>query len=163
MPSFESQILQHEKYLKAFALRLTNNYDDAQDLVQDTYLTAWRFANKFEEGSNMRAWLCTIMKNQFVNGYRSRKKESGRVDLEVEWLADKGPFVDPSIGEYEDELIGALESLPVNTRDVVVLTYAMDFTNQETSAITGITLGTIRSKLFNGRRKMRDYLKSKKL
>ncbi|MDW8334911.1 MAG: sigma-70 family RNA polymerase sigma factor, partial [Bacteroidia bacterium] len=75
-------MLPHLKSLYHFALRLSGNEDDAHDLVQDTYLKAYRFLGSYERGSNAKAWLFRILKNSFINNYRKVSKEPGKIDYE---------------------------------------------------------------------------------
>jgi len=79
---FENEIIPHMNALYNFALRITGNSDDADDLVQDTFLKAFRFYDKFEKGTNSKAWLFRILKNSFINDYRKQSKEPSKVDYE---------------------------------------------------------------------------------
>ena len=79
---FENEAIPHLDALKSFALKMTNDLDEADDLVQDTMLKAFRFFDKFEKGTNCKAWLFQIMKNSFINNYRKVSKEPNKVDYE---------------------------------------------------------------------------------
>jgi len=156
-----THIQTHQSYLKTYAHRLTQNQEEANDLFQDTCLNAWRFQDKYEEGTNVKAWLTKIMRNQFVNDYWKKKLEKGRVDLDTEWLGDNGPSQEVSMGDFSDEITTSLAALNPATRSVVLMVCVMGYSYEETAAITGTTLGTIRSKLFHGKKKLSASLKEK--
>lgn len=159
------------------ALRLTRNSEDAEDLVQETYLRAYRFYGRFRENTNARAWIMTIMMNTFRTGYRKSRKEPVKVDYdEVEnYLPDDrttqaGKTVKNSeifsiedITEYmrsvvSDDIIDALESVPIRYRMPVLLSDAEQFNYQEISEILGINIGTVKSRIFRGRRMLKKNL-----
>jgi RNA polymerase sigma-70 factor (ECF subfamily) len=157
------------------ALRMTRDEHDAEDLVQDTYLKAFRFCHRFEPGSNLKAWLFKILTNTFINKYRKKKREPKFVtyDESNEFLlydkfADQreGPPLSERGGKLlenlvEDEVIRALEELPSDFRIAVLLADLEGFSYQEIADMVGCPLGTVRSRLFRGRRllqhKLLDY------
>ena len=165
---FEKEMLPHLKSLYHFGYRLTNNEDDAHDLVQDTYLKAFRFFSSYERGSNAKAWLFRILKNSFINVYRKVSKEPNKVDYEEaeSYLnTGKSSYVD-SIDMREkifrgligDEVARALNSLPVDFRIVIILCDIEEFTYEEISKIIDIPIGTVRSRLHRARKMLRDML-----
>lgn len=165
---FEAEMLPHLKPLYHFAFRLTGNEDDANDLVQDTYLKAFRFFNSYEKGSNAKAWLFRILKNSFINNYRKASKEPNKVDYEEAELylnTAKASYSD-SIdlrdkifrGLVGDEVSIALTSLPVDFRIVIILCDIEEFTYEEISKIIDIPIGTVRSRLHRARKMLRDML-----
>lgn len=157
------------------ALRMTRDEHDAEDLVQDTYLKAFRFCHRFEPGSNLKAWLFKILTNTFINKYRKKKKEPKFIPYDesnpfllYEKLADQreGPPLSERGGKLlenlvEDEVIRALEELPSDFRIAVLLADLEGFSYQEIADMVGCPLGTVRSRLFRGRRllqrKLLDY------
>lgn len=153
------------------ALKLTNNADDAKDLVQDTYLSAYRFFDKYELGTSIHGWLYRIMKNIFINSYRKKKKQPVMVDfLDVE------PFIEsirlnreitPSDSAKilnnspSDETIEALCKLRKEFRTVLTLSDIEQFSYKEIAAILEIPIGTVRSRLSRARKAMLDRLSKK--
>jgi len=165
---FEKEMLPHLKSLYHFGYRLTNNEDDANDLVQDTYLKAYRFFHSYERGSNAKAWLFRILKNSFINVYRKASKEPNKIDYEeAETFLNTGKssYVD-SIDAREkifrgligDEVAKALNSLPVDFRIVIILCDIEEFTYEEIAKIIDIPIGTVRSRLHRARKMLRDML-----
>jgi RNA polymerase sigma factor (sigma-70 family) len=165
---FEKEMLPHIKALYHFALRLTSNEDDANDLVQDTYLKAFRFFGSYESGSNAKAWLFRILKNSFINNYRKVSKEPNKMDYEE---AENFLNTNKSTGGYGndlrenifkgligDEVSRALNSLPVDFRIVIILCDIEEFTYEEISKIIDIPIGTVRSRLHRARKMLRELL-----
>jgi RNA polymerase sigma-70 factor (ECF subfamily) len=160
---FQDVAMPHAHALYHFALHMTHNESTAEDLVQDTYLRAYRFFDHFEPGTNIRAWLFRILRNIFINEYRRLKREPGRVEWsQVEGAGEKalisahgGPrtpeadLVDSSI----DPLIRkALADLPSEYRAVVLLNFAADLSYKEIAATLDIPMGTVMSRIHRGRR-----------
>jgi RNA polymerase sigma-70 factor (ECF subfamily) len=165
---FESEMLPHIKPLYHFAYRLTGNEDDSNDLVQDTYLKAYRFFFSFELGSNSKAWLFRILKNSFINNYRKSTKEPAKIDYEEAEMflqTGKAAYSD-SIdlrdklfhGLVGDEISNALNSLPVDFKTVIILCDIEEFTYEEIAAITDIPIGTVRSRLHRARKMLKEKL-----
>lgn len=165
---FEKEMLPHLKSLYHFGYRLTNNEDDANDLVQDTYLKAYRFFHSYERGSNAKAWLFRILKNSFINVYRKASKEPNKIDYEEAEAflnTGKSSYID-SIDAREkifrgligDEVAKALNSLPVDFRIVIILCDIEEFTYEEIAKIIDIPIGTVRSRLHRARKMLRDML-----
>jgi RNA polymerase sigma-70 factor (ECF subfamily) len=158
------------------ALRMTRNETDAEDLVQETYLKAFRFFHRFERGTNARAWILTILTNTFRTRYRKKKQEPDMVDYEtVEnfCLADeiikeitasdkseaKGANITNILKDYvSDDVIKALETVPEQFRLAVLLSDVEGFSYQEISEILGISVGTVKSRIFRGRRILQKQL-----
>lgn len=159
------------------ALRTTRNPDDAADLVQETYLKAFRFFDNYRTNTNARAWIMTIMMNTFRTGYRKLQKEPARVDFDAveNYIPEEGraPVIRPAnksearnvedITVYmrsvvSDDVIEALESVPVRFRMPVLLSDAEQFNYQEISEILGISIGTVKSRIFRGRRLLKKSL-----
>ncbi len=168
---FNREFMPHINSMYNFAFRLTMDEDDANDLVQDTYLKAFRFITSFEKGTNAKAWLFRILKNSFINDYRKRSKEPSKVDYqevettynseeaaEFEHTSDlRAEAVQDLIG---DEVANALNALPVDFRTVIILCDIEGFTYEEMAKILDIPIGTVRSRLHRARNLLKEKLKS---
>ena len=170
MRIFDGEFLPHIDAMYNFAFRLTFDEDDAKDLVQETYLKAFRFINSFEEGTNAKAWLFRILKNSFINDYRKKSKEPAKVDYndvesyynsedaQVEMTTDlRVESLRDMIG---DEVSNALNSLAVDFRTVIILCDLEGFTYEEMAKILDIPIGTVRSRLHRARNLLKDKLRS---
>lgn len=167
---FESLALEHMDALYASALRLTRSPKDAEDLVQDTYLKAFRFFDSFERGTNIKAWLFKILTNTFINKYRRRVKEKEMADAPAEDVmldrfvsadqvrALQDPETDFFSKLLSDEVVEALDQVPVDFRMVVILADIQDFSYKEIAEIVGCPVGTVMSRLFRGRRILQKHL-----
>ena len=169
---FEAELLPIIDPLYNFAFRLTLDEDDANDLVQETYLKAYRFFEYFEQGTNAKAWLFRILKNSFINDFRKKSKQPAKVDYsEVEsYYNTEGNDGDSEIATTSDmrsqsvqELIGdevasALNSLPVDFRTVIILCDLEGFTYEEMAKILDIPIGTVRSRLHRARNFLKEKL-----
>jgi RNA polymerase sigma-70 factor, ECF subfamily len=170
--TFAEQAMQHMGSLYSAALRMTRNTADAEDLVQETYLRAYRGFGGFEEGTNLKAWLYRILTNTFINSYRARKRRPEEQDLDdVEDLylyRRLGGLEAASLGRSaEDELLDwftdtevkeALESLPEQFRLAVLLADVEGFSYKEIADILDIPIGTVMSRLHRGRRGLQKRL-----
>ncbi len=165
---FNQEFMPHINSMYNFAYRLTLDQDDSKDLLQDTYLKAFRFIDSFQQGTNAKAWLFRILKNSFINDYRKKSKEPSKVDyqevesyynsedvdrqitpdLRVEALADM-------IG---DEISTALNSLDVDFRTVIILCDLEGFKYEEMAKILDIPIGTVRSRLHRARNLLKEKL-----
>lgn len=157
-----------------FAFRLTLDEDDAKDLVQDTYLKAFRFIESFQKGTNAKAWLFRILKNSFINDYRKKSKQPSKVDYQeveqiynsedAEYTKTTDLRVDVLQGMIGDEVANALNSLAVDFRTVIILCDIEGFTYEEMAKILDIPIGTVRSRLHRARNilkeKLSDYVKT---
>lgn len=166
---FEREVLPLLPSLYSAALRMTRNPADAEDLVQETYLRAYRGFSGFEEGTNLRAWMYRILTNTFINSYRKKQREPVTVqedDLDEWYLYDKlgESGVEPSaeaevIRSMPDEDVqNALEALPEGFRLAVLLADVEGFSYKEIAEILGIPIGTVMSRLHRGRRALEKAL-----
>ena len=182
---FEAQALEHMDALYRTALRMTRNPADAEDLVQETYVKAFRFHDHFQPGTNIRAWLFKILTNSFINRYRKTAKEPAMLsfeepavhdEAEARWFVDRmstdegvNPVTVPVdemltrtsevLKEFVgDEVKAAVESLPMDFRMVVLLSDLEGFSYQEISEILSLNLGTVKSRLFRGRKVLQALL-----
>ncbi|WP_162341732.1 MULTISPECIES: sigma-70 family RNA polymerase sigma factor [Cyclobacterium] len=167
---FDHEFMPHIDSMYNFAYRLTFDEDDAKDLVQDTYLKAYRFINSFEQGTNAKAWLFRILKNSFINEYRKKSKQPSKVDyqeVETYYNSDNVDYsmtsdlrVDAVKDMLGDEISNALNSLAVDFRTVIILCDLEGFTYEEMAKILDIPIGTVRSRLHRARNLLKDKLRS---
>jgi len=159
---FEREALPHMDALFNFALRMTGDSDDANDLVQDTFLKAFRFFDKFEKGTNCKAWLFRIMKNTFINTYRKKTKEPDKVDYEevenfyenVKPSSTDSAHLEKEIYDnlLDDEISAAIASLPDDFKTVIILSDIEGFTYDEIADFIDCPVGTVRSRLHRARK-----------
>lgn len=165
---FQNEALPHSDILYNYALRTTGNQDDARDLLQETFLKAYRFWDKYEKGTNIRAWLFRIMKNSYINRYRKESKEPDKVDY-----GDVENFYNSIRAEYKDtndlqeklfgnllgdEVAKALASIPEDFRTVVILCDIEGLTYEEIAEFIDRPIGTVRSRLHRGRKLLQAQL-----
>ncbi|MCC5919159.1 MAG: sigma-70 family RNA polymerase sigma factor [Cyclobacteriaceae bacterium] len=167
---FDNEFLPHIDSMYNFAYRLTFDEDDAKDLVQDTYLKAYRFIESFRQGTNAKAWLFRILKNSFINDFRKKSKQPAKVDYQEVEIYYNSDDVDESITTdlrvetvqhmMGDEVTNALNALAVDFRTVIILCDLEGFTYEEMAKILDIPIGTVRSRLHRARNLLKDKLKS---
>ena len=169
---FAEQAMPFMGSLYSAALRMTRNPADAEDLVQETYLKAYRAFGSFQEGTNLKSWLYKILTNTFINTYRSRRRRPSETDLEdVEDLylyrrlgglegASAGRSAEDQVLDQfnEAEVKGAVESLPEAFRLVVMLSDVEGFSYKEIAEILDIPIGTVMSRLHRGRKALQKAL-----
>src|ERR1043165_7573505 len=167
---FEELALSHLDPLYSAALRLTKNERDAEDLVQDTCMRAYRFFDKFERGTNIKAWLFKILTNTFINRYRRKVKERSVVEgVEREAVHDQ--FVSRDATDFaanpeqyffdrllSDDVLRAIDALPIDFRLVVILADLQEFSYKEIAEILDCPVGTVMSRLFRGRKLLQKNL-----
>ena len=168
---FNTEFMPHADAMYNFAYKLTFDEDDAKDLVQDAYMKAYRFVGSYEVGTNAKAWLFRILKNSFINNYRKKTREPSKVDYQdvenyynsasVE-TAEMNHTVDLRTSTMQnkigDEVTGALNSLPVDFRTVIILCDLEGFTYEEMAVILDIPIGTVRSRLHRARGVLKEKL-----
>lgn len=169
---FAEQAMPLMDSLYGAAMRMTRNKADAEDLLQETYLKAYRGYGGFQEGTNLKAWLYRILTNTYINIYRKKQRRPDETDLgEVEDLylyrrlgglegATAGRSAEDELLDLfaEDEIKGALESLPENFRMVVMLADVEGFAYKEIAEILEIPIGTVMSRLHRGRKALQREL-----
>jgi RNA polymerase sigma-70 factor (ECF subfamily) len=167
---FETLTLKYLDSLYHFALILTRERDRAEDLVQETYLRAYRFYDRYECGTNYKAWLFTMMRNIFINGFHQRAKEISLSDMdEVEECKDDG-YESPNgtlsssrtmleKGIFRADIEKALNNLPERLKAVVVLKDIEGFDYKEIAKILGCPVGTVMSRLWRSRNFLKKTLK----
>lgn len=165
---FNNEFLPLVHAMYNFAYRLTLDRDDAKDLVQDTYMKAFRFIESFQTGTNAKAWLFRILKNSFINDYRKKSKEPNKVDYqEVETYYNSEDVnrqitadlrVESLKDMIGDEISNALNSLDVDFKTVIILCDLEGFKYEEMAKILDIPIGTVRSRLHRARQLLKEKL-----
>jgi RNA polymerase sigma-70 factor (ECF subfamily) len=162
---FESEALVHLDTLYNVALRLTGSASDAEDLVQDTVTKAYRAWDKYEAGTNCRAWLVTIMRNTFINQFRRRSKQPSAVQFDAvedisvfEEVQDRDPEGSFFHDIVDEEVKRAIQELPEEFRMPVVLSDVEGLSYAEIAEILDLPVGTVKSRLFRGRRRLQQRL-----
>jgi RNA polymerase sigma-70 factor (ECF subfamily) len=169
---FSTGQLPYRDQLFKSALRMTRSVEDAEDLIQETYLKAYKYYARFSEGTNFKAWLFKIMKNTFINSYRKKKLQPPKVDFDEvqegleETLMDQAQnsLVDPESWlmsvEMDHEVRESLLSLPHDYKMVVLLADLQGFAYKEIADILAVPVGTVMSRLYRGRRMLEKALLS---
>jgi RNA polymerase sigma-70 factor, ECF subfamily len=162
---FDAEALPHLDALYRVALRLTGDASQAEDLVQDTMLKAYRSWRQYRPGTNAKGWLLTILRNTFINDYRRRKLEPIATDLEaiephaiyrnVEEVDPEGAFFSQIVDE---KVLEAVDALPTEFREVLVLSDMEGMSYAEIAEALHIPVGTVKSRLFRGRRLLQAAL-----
>lgn len=166
---FNKEFYPQANALYNFAYSLTHNDADSADLVQECYTKAFRFIDKYEVGTNAKAWLFKILKNAFINNYRKKAKAPTKVDIddiagykEDDNAGALSGYVDLRQEIFQnmmgDEVTAAVNGLPVDYRTVILLCDVEDFTYEEISKIIGAPIGTVRSRLFRARNLLKEKL-----
>jgi len=167
---FEEEFLPQIDALYNFAYHLTYSEEDANDLVQEAYMKAYRFINNYEVGTNAKAWLFRILKNAFINDYRKKNKQPTKVDYEE--IVNFHNEEDTNFSSYDDlrtemfdkmmgdEVTTAINSLPVDFRTVILLCDIEGFTYEEISKIINVPIGTVRSRLHRSRNMLKEKLRA---
>ncbi len=161
----------HMQALYTAALRMTRNPADAEDLVQETFLKAYRSFDRYEDGTNLKAWLYKILTNTFINSYRAAKRRPEKADVEdVEDLylyhrigdlpAGTGQSAEDEVLDRftDDEVKQAIESLPEAFRIAVLLADVEGFSYKEIADITDVPIGTVMSRIHRGRKALQKAL-----
>jgi RNA polymerase sigma-70 factor, ECF subfamily len=170
--TFEELASPYMSALYAAALRMTRNPSDAEDLVQETYLRAYRGFGGFREGTNLKAWLYRILTNTFINQYRAKKRRPDQVDLDdVEDFyifrrlggleaadAERTAETEALESMPDDEVKQALESIPEQFRMAVILADIEGFSYKEIADILDVPIGTVMSRIHRGRRQLQKLL-----
>ncbi len=168
---FRTEILRQLEALHNYAYYLTNDETLAADLVQDTYLRVLKNEQDFKTGSNIKAWMFTILRNCFINEYRRKKRwrdtpltgieQGGSTDEEDDFEAEQftAPIGQVTSNELGDEITRALESLSNDERSLILLSDLEDFSYEEMSQILNVPIGTVRSRLHRARVKLKGKLK----
>jgi RNA polymerase sigma-70 factor (ECF subfamily) len=169
---FEEIALEYLSPLFNLALNLTRNRKDAEDLVQETYLRAYRFFDSYQPGTHIKAWLFRILRNTFINRYRAKQVRPEEVDFSKVELAYERVVDDQFLqanrpvspeeammnGVLDEEVETALARLPEEYRSVVILALVEDLSYKEIATALSIPLGTVMSRLHRGRKLLQNQL-----
>lgn len=163
--NFESEALPQLDAVYRMALRLAGDEDQAADLTQETMLKAYRSWHQYKSGSNVRAWLLTILRHTFINQYRKAKRTGSTIDVDqiegftvfhnVMDVDPEGSFFDQIVDE---EVLRAIDRLPEEFREALVLSDVEQMTYAEIADITGAPIGTVKSRLFRARQALQKEL-----
>ncbi len=167
---FETDAMEYAPQLYSAALRMTRNPADAEDVVQETFLKAYRAYNTFTAGTNLKAWLYRILTNTYINKYRKQQRRPAEVELgELQDLylykrlgehsgASQSAEADMLDGFVDEDIIESLESLPENFRLPVLLADVDGFSYKEIAEMLDIPIGTVMSRLHRGRKALQRKL-----
>jgi len=165
---FESEIVPHLNLLKNYALKMTRDFDESQDLLQITLLKAFRFFDSFDKGSNIKAWLFTIMTNSFINSYRKKLKQPFKIDYEdtqnfyetikSEEVRSQHYQNDAFTDILDDDITNALSKLPDDFRTIIFLSDLEGYSYQEIANFVDCPVGTVRSRLHRARKILYNLL-----
>ncbi len=168
---FEREALKHIDALYRTALRMVSDPQEAEDLVQETYLRAYRALDQFQMGTNLRAWLFKILTNSVINRFRRRKRQPTTLSLEAnedfylfEHLRPDDPLLVESAESeaiaklVDEEVVTAISQLPIQYRMTVLLADVEGFSYKEIAEITSVKIGTVMSRLARGRRMLQAAL-----
>lgn len=151
------QLVEHLSALRAFAISLTRDGSSADDLVQDTIVKAWSNIDKFQVGTNLRAWLFTILRNTFYSAHRKVRREVSDSDgIHAAKLATR-PDHDGRLALQDFRK--AFEQLPDEQREALILVGASGFSYEDAAAMTGVAIGTVKSRANRGRKRLAELLK----
>jgi RNA polymerase sigma-70 factor (ECF subfamily) len=162
-PEFQRDALQHLNALYNFAMYLTRNPTEAEDLVQETYLRAFRFSHRFQPGTHLRAWLFQILRNTFLTFYRLREREAavaedGVPDWDTPMFHDT-PLDEGKAMEAHTDLERAMRRLPEEFRTVLLLAEVEGMPLEEVARVMACPVGTVKSRIFRAKERLRGLLK----
>jgi RNA polymerase sigma-70 factor (ECF subfamily) len=165
LTSFERDVLPHLDVLYRVALRMSGEPANAEDLVQDTILKAFRAWGSFRQGTNARGWLLTILRNTFINEYRRRRRAPALVDIDVaepRALVHEQGGQDPEGAFFhelvDDRILAAIDALPEEFREVVVLSDIEGLAYAQIAETLAVPVGTVKSRLSRARRQLQGVL-----
>ena len=166
---FDSLLERHRRELQVHCYRMLGSFTDAEDLVQETFLRAWRHRDQHEPGSNLRAWLYRILSNTFINSYRKRRREPVQApgtDFQEDWQVSADRLSLPvrsaeaeALDRLADsDVLGALRDLPEDFRVAIYLADIEGYPYREIAEMMGTPIGTVMSRLHRGRSRLREKL-----
>ncbi len=155
-PPFADQIVAQMPFLRAFAISLSGSYSLADDLVQDALIKAWSHMDSFERGTNLRAWLVTILRNTYFTQYRKRAREVQDSDGAI---AEQVPVkADQESKAAVSDVQKALDRLPPEHREILLLIGVTELSYEEAAVVCNIAVGTVKSRLNRARAKLAEEL-----
>jgi RNA polymerase sigma-70 factor (ECF subfamily) len=153
---FNTLVEDHGPALYRMAYRMVGDRHEAEDLVQEAYRSAWRSRERYQSGRGDRAWLASILRRRAVDRWRRRRPP---VVMSSQSTVDVGvPAEDPLAGELSDEMQRALDRLPTELRETLLLVVVGELTHQEVADMLEIPLGTVLSRVSRARRRLREFL-----
>lgn len=155
-PDPRDELVDHLPALRAFALSLTRDGSSADDLVQDTIVKAWTHIAKFQPGTNLRAWLFTILRNTFYSARRKTRREVNDSDGIHAARQISRPDHDGRLAL--NDFRAAFDRLPDEQREALILVGASGFSYEEAAEMTGVAVGTVKSRANRGRRRLAELL-----
>jgi len=155
---FSAALVEHIPSLRAYGRALSRNVTEADDLVQDCLLKAMEKNHLYKRGTNLRAWLLVIMRNQFINRYRRKQTQGVPVSFDEHYHDSTGPEPFFSNRATKDQIEAAIANLPAEQREVIVLIPMQGFSYEEVAEIIGAPLGTVRSRLSRARKALKTVL-----
>ncbi|WGH77708.1 RNA polymerase sigma factor [Jannaschia ovalis] len=155
-PDPRDELVEHLPAMRAFAVSLTRNAALADDMVQDSLVKAWSNLDKFQAGTNMRAWLFTILRNTYYSNRRKAKREVPDTDGAITASLSRKPDHDGRLNMMDFEV--AFAKLPEEQREALVLVGASGFAYEEAAATCGVAVGTIKSRVNRGRAKLVELM-----
>ncbi len=171
---FKKVMMPYADALFNYAMYLTNDREQSGDLLQDTFIKAYRFFDKFEQGTNAKAWLYRIMKNTFINEYRRKHRQPELVEFDEQISPYQMSTASEGMNDlrdkmesrmFDDELAGAIAELPEKFRSVIVLRDIEEMPYDEIAEVLAIPIGTVRSRLHRARSilfgKLKDYARAR--
>jgi len=154
--AFDRLVIEHGSALYRMAYRMLGDRHEAEDIVQETYRSAWTSRKGYEQGHSQRAWLASILRRRVVDRWRRHpmpQPTGGDFTLDVEVNG-----VDPTAHEFTDEMQHALNRLPIELRESLLLVVVGELTHQEVANVLGVPLGTVLSRVSRARERLREYL-----
>ena len=156
MPDPKEELVEHLPAMRAFAISLTRNAATADDMVQDTLVKAWSNIDKFEPGTNLRAWLFTILRNTFYSYRRKAKREVADADGALTESLSQKPDHDGHL--HMADFKEAFAHLPDEQREALILVGASGFAYEEAAEMCGVAVGTIKSRVNRGRKRLAELM-----
>jgi RNA polymerase sigma-70 factor, ECF subfamily len=155
-PDFKHDLIKTIPILRAFGLSLTGKGDRADDLVQETLVKAWAHQDSFQTGTNLKAWLFTILRNEFYTTIRKRKREVEDVDGKIAGAV--GTLPEQHARLDMTDMQAALQQLPFDQREALLLVSASEMSYEEAAAVCKVAVGTIKSRVNRARTKLAEIL-----
>jgi len=158
---FKNKVQKEGQSLRSYAYQLTRNVEDTNDLVQDTILKAFTYQDKFTDGTNLKGWLYTIMKNTFINNYRRMVKRNTFIDqTDNDYYIDSESLAVKNEGEIRfimKDIEEAIDSLPMSLKKPFTMNFK-GFKYHEIASILNIPIGTVKTRIFVARRQLRERM-----
>lgn len=158
---FKQVVTKEAQSMRHYAYQLTRNTEDTNDLIQDTMMKALMYKDKFTDGTNLKGWLYTIMKNTFINNYRRMVKRNTFIDqTDNDYYIDSMSHADKNMGEQKfvmRDIQTAIDKLPMSLKKPFTMNYS-GFKYHEIAEILHIPIGTVKTRIFVARRQLREML-----